>query len=55
LTIQLKLSVVSGAPRSLTKANGSVSESRSSLRGARNSSPRSGCVLGFPFFNRGKT
>ena len=52
LTIQLKLSVVNGPPRSLTNTNGDFCISRRSLRSTRNSSPRMGCVLGLPFLTR---
>src|SRR5664279_5260959 len=51
-TSQLKESVVNGPPRSLTNTNGDFGASRFSFRSARNSSPRIGCVLGFPFLTR---
>ncbi len=50
--ILAKPAIVNGVPRSLTKANGDGGLSCCSRRGARSSSPRSGCVLGVPFLTR---
>ena len=43
---------MNGPPRSVTNTNGDFGASRRSFRNARSSSPRIGCVLGFPFLTR---
>jgi hypothetical protein len=52
LDLLAKPAVANGAPRSLVKTNGDGGLSRCSLRRARISSPRNGCVAGVPFFTR---
>src|SRR5262249_26421598 len=51
LTIQLKLSVVNGPPRSDVNTN-DPADSLWSFLSSRSSSPRIGCVAGLPFLAR---